>query len=767
MLKKNNSERKTIASHSHRIFEGNNLNNKLDNIYYQTLEKMRYSSQIDVNCLLPKEMHRLTKKKNKLQKQPNFYTINSQRNRKLSEYISLDSMFKKSPKSQSNDPPTQDASGKIVSPKKTNVKSNIFNSAFKYKLKPDLKIVTETKNLITKTDYKTKTKNNNEEGNIINNISLLSNESENNEPLSNRYQNINQIQKDTLEHENYNNNNLFESDNIINKKLTNKSKNNKVLNSSYSEPSFSSFKNENSKIPRYQKDYYSSMLNKNLYKNREKLIQSSINFYLHEQKLLPVSKKKEYLYDFNKKRPKIFSEMKRIPGVISFGKIIPKETITVQNQNKRRHIIYRPKQILGLNDDTKNIFRKGLTKGNSFKKLKQAKLIKDDYNTDDPNGQYYIPKDQFGNTVYPIFGQKKMLKNLMPKEYDYNTLKSPLELLHDTYHPLLRFQKKMLAQHINAINQEIAVTYSKHFTLVDKTKIPKKYQMCQDLIDLQKDEKLIKLIRDLIDRNFGLEKEISKTLISQKKEKEKLKKMHIYKRMSEVMLKASIHFKRLNISLEDFYAIPSYMISPSKKGKKRYANRENLKDNEATDEEGTQQQVTMQRNGQYFFQAIKAGDKSEILKLMNKNFSIMFYRDNFMQSPLHILAKRNLYRYISLFIARGADINAKDEGGRTPLYIAAEQNHLEFVTVLLFEIADPSIKNIKGERPVDVTTNIKIKLILERTKILHVFHKIGKIQTFNESIKNGLSFLYKEEMGINYNHWLKENEEIIKESQKV
>ena len=767
MLKKNNSERKTIASHSHRIFEGNNLNNKLDNIYYQTLEKMRYSSQIDVNCLLPKEMHRLTKKKNKLQKQPNFYTINSQRNRKLSEYISLDSMFKKSPKSQSNDPPTQDASGKIVSPKKTNVKSNIFNSAFKYKLKPDLKIVTETKNLITKTDYKTKTKNNNEEGNIINNISLLSNESENNEPLSNRYQNINQIQKDTLEHENYNNNNLFESDNIINKKLTNKSKNNKVLNSSYSEPSFSSFKNENSKIPRYQKDYYSSMLNKNLYKNREKLIQRSINFYLHEQKLLPVSKKKEYLYDFNKKRPKIFSEMKRIPGVISFGKIIPKETITVQNQNKRRHIIYRPKQILGLNDDTKNIFRKGLTKGNSFKKLKQAKLIKDDYNTDDPNGQYYIPKDQFGNTVYPIFGQKKMLKNLMPKEYDYNTLKSPLELLHDTYHPLLRFQKKMLAQHINAINQEIAVTYSKHFTLVDKTKIPKKYQMCQDLIDLQKDEKLIKLIRDLIDRNFGLEKEVSKTLISQKKEKEKLKKMHIYKRMSEVMLKASIHFKRLNISLEDFYAIPSYMISPSKKGKKRYGTRENIKDNEATDEEGTQQQVTMQRNGQYFFQAIKAGDKSEILKLMNKNFSIMFYRDNFMQSPLHILAKRNLYRYISLFITRGADINAKDEGGRTPLYIAAEQNHLEFVTVLLFEIADPSIKNIKGERPVDVTTNIKIKLILERTKILHVFHKIGKIQTFNESIKNGLSFIYKEEMGINYNHWLKENEEIIKESQKV
>jgi hypothetical protein len=358
-----------------------------------------------------------------------------------------------------------------------------------------------------------------------------------------------------------------------------------------------------------------------------------------------------------------------------------------------------------------------------------------------------------------------MLKNLMPKEYDYNTLKSPLELLHDTYHPLLRFQKKMLAQHINAINQEIGVTYSKHFTLVDKSKIPEKYQMCQDLIDLQKDEKLIKLIRDLIDRNFGLEKEVRNTLISQKQEKEMLKKKHIYKRISEVMLKASIHFKRLNLSLEDFYSIPSYMFSQSKKIKS--ATGEKIKDNEDTDEEEKQQQVIMQRNGQYFFQSIKAGDKTEILKLMNKNFFIMFYRDNFLQSPLHILAKRNLYKFISLFISRGADINAKDEGGRTPLFIAAKQNHLEFVTVLLFEIADPSIKNIKDERPIDVTTNTNIKLILERTKILHIFHKIGKIQKFNESIKNGLTFLYKEEMGINYQNWLKENDEIIKESQKI
>ena len=64
----------------------------------------------------------------------------------------------------------------------------------------------------------------------------------------------------------------------------------------------------------------------------------------------------------------------------------------------------------------------------------------------------------------------------------------------------------------------------------------------------------------------------------------------------------------------------------------------------------------------------------------------------------------------------------------------------------------------------DVVTDPQIKIILERVKILHYFNKIGKIQNFNESIKNGLTFLYKEELGINFEPWFDENEEIIKES---
>ena len=745
--KKFNSEKRENPNHKFRA--GDEIINKLDNLYHQSIRTIKYSSQLNINDKLFDRIPFLNKKFVSLEKQSSKKLFN-QNKKSLLRYASIDSIPKKGSLKQSvsNDPPTIDVSGKYNSPQKGNIKSNIFDSSSKYKLKSDLKTITEIKNSKLKNEYKIENNNYNNENNNNNNfdISLYSNKSGN-------------------ENGNYSNNrdnNKEENQNILEKNNNNK---NKKLNSSFSESSLSykGDKKEFPRIPRAQKDYYSSMLNNNRFRRREKLIQSSIDFYLHQQKFMSKSsnfKKKEYNFNLYKKNSTIFSELKRVPTVIAFGKVVPRESVNIQKKNKK-HIFLKPTKTLGHNKNSKNIFRSGLINKNSVENLKELKLIKDDYNTNNPNKEDYIPKDQFGNIVYPIFAQKKMLKNIMPKEYDYNTIRSPLELLHDTYHPLLRFQKKMLAQHINAINQEIGVTYSKYFTLVDKNKIPDKYKCAQELIDLQKDEKLIKLIRELIDRNFGLEKEVAKALDLQKKEKETLRKKQIYKRISEIMLKASIHFKRLNISLEDFYSIPNYIPTKSNNDTTVDNNKENT-----TEEISRQKQLIMQKNGQHFFEAIKAGDTYEIIKIMNSNYFIMFYRDHFLQSPLHISAKRNLYKFISLFISRGADINAQDEGGRTALLIASEQNNLEFVTVLLFEIADPSIKNTKGQRAFEVTTNPKIKIILERAKVLHYFHKIGKIQHFNESIRNGLSFLYKEELGINCDIWLKENKEIIMECEE-
>ena len=134
--------------------------------------------------------------------------------------------------------------------------------------------------------------------------------------------------------------------------------------------------------------------------------------------------------------------------------------------------------------------------------------------------------------------------------------------------------------------------------------------MCQELIDLQKDEKLIKLIRELIDRNFGLEGEVDKALNLQNKEKEKERKKMIFKRLSEVMLKASIHFKRLNMSLEDFYAISNYLPSArsSRENLTVIPDNKHIQSNKLLlelkkEESSRQRKILMEKNGQHFFHA--------------------------------------------------------------------------------------------------------------------------------------------------------------------
>ena len=505
------------------------------------------------------------------------------------------------------------------------------------------------------------------------------------------------------------------------------------------------------KLPHINKDYYASILNNNKNsKEREKLLQNSIDFYYHSKKS-PISKSYSYRKKENEKenyeKPKIrlFSSLKRIPTKVAFGKVVTNDKINFYKKNENFYFD-KQKPITEICKNEKNIFRKGLHFNNSIENLIKLNKIKDDYNTNNPNAEFYTPKDVFGNIIYPVYGQKKMLKNIMPKEYDYNTVRSPLELLHDTYHPLLRFQKKMLSQHINSINQEIGVTYSKYFTLVDNSKIPEKYKMCQDLIDLQKDEKLIKLIRDLIDRNFGLNKEVEKTFDKKKETlQEKLKKKNLYQRFGKIIIKAAIHFKKLNISLEKFYEKlenKNSYLKLDEKSKQKY-------------------ELQIHKQGQHLFQAIKANDIEEILNVVKNNNNILFYTDHFKQTPLHICAKRNLYQLILLFTSKGININAQDEGGRTALYLAAERNHFEFVVVLLYEIADPKIQTVEGKIPSDVTTNSRLKIALDRAKILHFFHYIGKAQNFNQSVRNGLDFLFNEEFNINYKQWIQENNEII------
>jgi ankyrin repeat protein len=174
-------------------------------------------------------------------------------------------------------------------------------------------------------------------------------------------------------------------------------------------------------------------------------------------------------------------------------------------------------------------------------------------------------------------------------------------------------------------------------------------------------------------------------------------------------------------------------------------------------------QMELISNGQYLFKAIKAGDIPEVIKFIDKNKYLVAYKDDFNQIPLHICAKRNLYELIYFLVSRLSSIDSQDLGGRTPLMIAAKNNFFEFATILLFEGADPTIKDAYGNKASQMTNNENLRIVLRRGEVLYNLRYFYKGKNFHNFIENGLDFLLKKELDIDYEPWLKKGEKIIKE----
>lgn len=507
----------------------------------------------------------------------------------------------------------------------------------------------------------------------------------------------------------------------------------------------------------YQCEYYS--LNDELVKiknRRDNLLNESRKFYLFNNERGILSKLKQLqnkktdkeekengLYFFNKKF-NLYSDIRRLPTKVFFskGKSTNKEEndefenfFKYNNHKFIKNLIHKKNK--GTFEKTSDNYHRILTKGFPKKKATvknmdffEHKLIvnsSEDY-------QYDKNKDVFGQDIYPLLNQKKILKNILPKEVDYNTKFSIVDIINDQMHPLRRYQKRNLHNHSNLISKEINFLFGQDVPITSTINISNIYSP-NSLIEYKTGDKYNHLLRTLIKEE---EVESSSQGLVEEKKKKIIHRKIILEKFKNTIKLCLARFKRLKISIDFFFRIIFH-------------------DKPMTYEDGL-----------YLFNNIKDGDIPSIEKSIKNNYKLACFKDEFKQTALHICAKRNIYQVIQLFVSRVADIDAQDIYGRTPLMCACQVDHVEFVCVLLFSFADPSVEDNNGKRAIDYTNNPKIRYALHFARIIHIFNRMyNNVKNLDRFVIGGLKHLFSKELSINYEPWLKSNEAIFKHNEDL
>ena len=113
--------------------------------------------------------------------------------------------------------------------------------------------------------------------------------------------------------------------------------------------------------------------------------------------------------------------------------------------------------------------------------------------------------------------------------------------------------------------------------------------------------------------------------------------------------------------------------------------------------------------------AARKGDQAKVVALLEQNPELVFSKDKFGNTPLHLAALHNQPAIAALLLANGADVNARNidehripraaNAGETPLTLALlSYQHKEMLELLLTHGADVNIMLSDGDTPLHRAT---------------------------------------------------------------
>ena len=143
--------------------------------------------------------------------------------------------------------------------------------------------------------------------------------------------------------------------------------------------------------------------------------------------------------------------------------------------------------------------------------------------------------------------------------------------------------------------------------------------------------------------------------------------------------------------------------------------------------------------------AIKSKDISKCNEILDSYKFIVLDYDYYYLTPLHWAAKRNLYQIIPKLIGYGSNLNFQNFIGDTALHIGVKNNNYECVSLLLFNLASPFLKDKDGKKPIELTKDFQMKILLEKYINLYYLSLFKKNSVQFELIQKQFTFFIVDE----------------------